>query len=116
MISIKQKHPFAIIILLFSITLSVCANNTDTNPIPPSPTVVVQKTPKPEPSPTIPAQTQEKSTIVYVTRTGTKYHSENCRYLSKSKIPVNLEKARQKYASCSVCKPKQENLRITSSF
>lgn len=42
---------------------------------------------------------------VYITRTGAKYHRSNCRYLKYSKIPVSLEKAKQSYSPCSVCRP-----------
>ena len=42
---------------------------------------------------------------VYVTRTGKKYHSEGCRSLSKSKTPISLEKARQRFTPCSKCNP-----------
>lgn len=41
---------------------------------------------------------------VYITKTGTKYHSSNCRYLSKSKIPISLKDAVAKgFTACSVC-------------
>src|SRR5687767_12011517 len=41
---------------------------------------------------------------VYVTKTGTKYHEETCRYLSKSKISTELKKAKENgYTTCSVC-------------
>lgn len=47
-----------------------------------------------------------EDTIVYITKTGKKYHSENCRYLSKSKIPISLKEAVKKgCAPCSVCGP-----------
>lgn len=47
-----------------------------------------------------------EETIVYITRTGKKYHTEDCRYLSKSKIPITLKEAIQRgYTSCSVCSP-----------
>jgi S1-C subfamily serine protease len=49
--------------------------------------------------------TDTEDTIVYITRTGSKYHRAGCRYLSKSKIPITLKEARQHYAPCSVCKP-----------
>jgi len=52
-----------------------------------------------------PAKTQEQSIIVYVTKTGTKYHSDICRYLSQSKISMDLDEASQKYGPCSVCNP-----------
>lgn len=42
---------------------------------------------------------------VYVTKTGTKYHREECRHLAKSAIPMKLSEARQKFQPCKVCKP-----------
>jgi len=43
---------------------------------------------------------------VYITKTGKKYHSSGCRYLSKSRIPISLTKAKQRgYTACSVCRP-----------
>jgi len=43
---------------------------------------------------------------VYITKTGEKYHLGSCRYLKKSKIPVDIEEAvRRGYTPCSVCKP-----------
>ena len=44
--------------------------------------------------------------IVYTTKTGTKYHREDCGHLSKSKIPISLEQAKQQgLQPCSVCDP-----------
>ena len=42
---------------------------------------------------------------VYVTRTGKKYHRDGCRYLRRSKIPMSLTAAKQRYGPCSVCRP-----------
>ena len=43
---------------------------------------------------------------IFRTNTGKKYHIENCRYLSKSKIPVILSDVEDlKLEPCSVCKP-----------
>jgi len=43
---------------------------------------------------------------VYITNTGKKYHNSGCRYLSKSRIPISLTKAKQRgYTACSVCRP-----------
>ena len=50
---------------------------------------------------------QNISTTVYVTRTGAKYHSDGCRYLSRSKIEISLEDAERSYTPCSVCNPPQ---------
>ena len=52
------------------------------------------------------AQEQELGkTTVFVTKTGSKYHSDGCRYLSRSKIPISLENAVKTYSPCSVCLP-----------
>ena len=46
------------------------------------------------------------ATIVYITKSGTKYHREDCQYLSKSSIETTLEEAQSKgYAPCSKCNP-----------
>lgn len=42
---------------------------------------------------------------VYITETGSKYHSGGCRYLSKSKIPIPLSRAKSAYTPCSRCNP-----------
>lgn len=54
-----------------------------------------------------PAQEKKGQTDggVYLTTTGSKYHCEGCRFLSKSKIPITLEEAKKKYGPCSVCNP-----------
>ena len=53
----------------------------------------------PEPRPDIPDR------IVYITRTGAKYHLSSCRHLKYSKIPISLEKAKQNYEPCLICRP-----------
>lgn len=60
----------------------------------------------PEPASGMP-QEQGKSITVYVTKTGDKYHKENCRYLWNSKIPKPLSDAKTHYTACSVCQPPQ---------
>ena len=46
----------------------------------------------------------ETSQIVYVTRTGSKYHSAGCQYLKKSCIEKDLTDAQnQGYTPCSKC-------------
>jgi len=45
-------------------------------------------------------------TVVYVTKTGDKYHTEKCSSLRSSKIAITLEEAFSKgYEPCKVCKP-----------
>jgi uncharacterized lipoprotein YajG len=48
---------------------------------------------------------ETKDVTVYVTKTGAKYHSAGCRYLSKSCISISLSDARNGYSPCSVCNP-----------
>ena len=51
-------------------------------------------------------QTNSTSKTVYKTSTGKKYHQESCRYLSKSKIALDLNEAKRiGLLPCSVCKP-----------
>lgn len=43
--------------------------------------------------------------IVYITRTGSKYHRGTCRHLSESNIPMDFEEARRELEPCKGCKP-----------
>ena len=49
--------------------------------------------------------TPSKDMSVYVTRTGKKYHSGGCSSLRRSKIPISLAEAKQRYGPCSRCNP-----------
>lgn len=53
------------------------------------------------------AASQDASEItVYVTKTGSKYHRGDCRYLRQSKYAISLQDAvNQGYDACSVCDP-----------
>jgi hypothetical protein len=86
-------------------------NSEETSPdknikdTPPTPTVSPQKAPTATPK-------VEKSSIryagmtVYVTKSGKKFHREDCSSLSKSKIPMLFEDACAKnYTPCEKCKP-----------
>lgn len=43
---------------------------------------------------------------VYITDTGSKYHRDGCRYLSRSKHAISLSNAQAAgYDACSVCRP-----------
>lgn len=49
---------------------------------------------------------QQKETVVYITRTGQKYHRAGCRYLSQSQIKITKSEAiKNRYGACKVCKP-----------
>jgi endonuclease G len=50
--------------------------------------------------------TAEKDTIVYVTNTGERYHTEQCSSVRNSKIEISLEDAvKRGYEPCGRCKP-----------
>jgi hypothetical protein len=49
--------------------------------------------------------TTSRDTVVYVTRTGKKYHREGCRYLSGGASSISLKEARRDYTPCSRCDP-----------
>ena len=52
------------------------------------------------------AEEPQTEKIVYITKTGRKYHRLDCRYLSKSCIPISLTEAKRRgYTPCKVCKP-----------
>lgn len=49
---------------------------------------------------------KNENNIVYITRTGKKYHREGCSYLGGSKIPISLKDACKKsYVPCPGCNP-----------
>lgn len=76
--------------------------NKKASPIKPNaPPAASQTSVKEEPKP---AETKE--IIVYITKTGSKYHRAGCRYLKKSSIPISLKDAKAKgYSPCSACNP-----------
>ncbi|MFA6054051.1 MAG: hypothetical protein WC769_01625 [Thermodesulfovibrionales bacterium] len=43
--------------------------------------------------------------IVYITRSGSKYHKAGCSYLKKSSIPIKLSEVESQYSPCSRCNP-----------
>jgi len=51
------------------------------------------------------SQKVDPNQIVYITRTGTKYHRQGCRFLAKSAIPITLKDASARHQPCSVCAP-----------
>ena len=54
----------------------------------------------------VPAVTKPSGVIVYVTKTGKKYHRQDCQFLSKSKISMGLDEAKKRgFTPCRICKP-----------
>lgn len=53
-----------------------------------------------------PTTETKKSSTVYITKNGEKYHRANCHYLKYSSIPIELDKAIELgYTPCSICLP-----------
>lgn len=53
-----------------------------------------------------PAGQDPATIVVYITRTGKKYHRGTCRYLRQSKIKTTLAEAKENgYLPCKVCDP-----------
>lgn len=79
----------------------------------PIPTLEPTNTPTPEPTATLaptptltPEPTEKVSVTVHITKTGEKYHSSGCQYLSKSDISISLDDAKARgYSACSKCNP-----------
>lgn len=64
--------------------------------------------PRPTPratSPSRPSRPRSRAVTVYVTRSGSRYHRAQCRYVASGAIPLNLTEAARRYAPCSVCRP-----------
>lgn len=50
------------------------------------------------------AQRDRRECVVYITRTGARYHVDGCRYLRQSRIPVPKRVAEEEgYTPCRVC-------------
>jgi len=67
-----------------------------------------KETTAPAPKTVTPKQStsSNENVTVYITKTGAKYHSAGCRYLSRSMIPISLKDAVARgYTPCSVCNP-----------
>lgn len=72
-----------IAILLFSIPIISSINQNKTTP-----------------------KSEASTVMVYITRTGSKYHRNHCSYLRSSKIEISLENAIEEfYSPCSRCNP-----------
>ncbi len=109
--SVPTKTPAPTVALTETPVPTVAPTNTAVPTLAPTETPVPTVAPTNTPVPTLaPAPTQPPisggETIVYITTTGSKYHQDGCRYLSKSKIPVSCADAiAQGYEPCGVCKP-----------
>lgn len=110
-----------LLLVAFLFTFTACASPATVPQSPTSPAQTQQPTAQPKTTPTqVPTitptiPTPTKTNIVYITRTGEKYHSGGCQYLSQSQIPISLEEAVQRgYSPCSVCNPPKISSQIST--
>lgn len=128
----KKVLGYFLLVLVLSSTFVACGSTSSTNPSENKESVstpvplIGEKPSVTTPKPTEPAKTQSQSpsttppvvstsedepdepvgTIVYITKTGEKYHANGCRHLSQSKIEITLDDAKSEgYDPCKVCKP-----------
>lgn len=52
-------------------------------------------------------QQTNEDPVVYITNTGSKYHTSSCRTLKKSKIERHLSEVKGSYEPCGICNPPQ---------
>lgn len=71
----------------------------------PKPTTTPKSTLYPTKAPTPkPVSEDTQNYIVYITRTGKKYHRNGCQYLRQSKIEIDINDAKRRgYTACSRC-------------
>jgi len=80
----------------------------DDDPVDPAESAETPDAAATAPPASAPPASQPGGTVVYVTRSGTKYHLAGCSALRQSSEPVPLDEARRRgYTPCSRCKPPQ---------
>ena len=89
---------FFIITIIFSLSSCESEKSSASNTIHNAPADNAAKSTE-----NISASAAEENITVYVTRTGTKYHTENCTSLRSTKIAISLSKAIASYEPCSIC-------------
>ncbi len=99
----KENYSFVIVVSESEVKPKASAKPTATPALSPTPKPTIA----PSPTPILQKSQDDKSITVYITKTGSKYHTGSCRYLSKSKIPISLSEAEKYYSPCSVCDPPQ---------
>lgn len=114
----KKVLGYFLLVLVLSSTFVACGSTSSTNPsknkeFVSTPLPLISEKPPVKMTPQVvsaPATEPDEpvGTIVYITKTGEKYHANGCRHLSQSKIEVTLDEANSMgYDPCKVCKPPQ---------
>jgi len=108
--ALRSSVVTAVLMLVAAALFAGCGPQEQPAPSSPRASQVAQPSPAPEPTaqaaPAPQPQQEQATETVYVTRTGSKYHRDGCRYLSQSKIPMTKQAAiANGYSACSVCRP-----------
>lgn len=112
----KRKNPWLIgilaVIVLIVIGGIINITNSNTTQVTKTTVLPLANTPDTSDTSDTPTINNTPNTIfsgtdmVYITRTGKKYHRADCGYLSESKIPIERAEAiNNGYTPCSRCKP-----------
>ncbi len=84
-----------------------------TQPEPTTPSPKIEPGPVKEPPATTPTPQQvggdSQDYFVYLTKSGSKYHTKECRYYSSSSRRVKVTDARKLHGACKVCKPDERD-------
>ena len=100
----RQRTIFLLASAAFVLAVVFSAASCQQTPTLPSQEMALVAAPS-APEPTM-SENDLATCYVYITKTGTKYHRANCRYLNRSKKRVTLDWAKSHgYKPCSVCKP-----------
>ena len=92
-----MKKLFFILLIPIALLLAACVPEADAGG------TVLRGTPPPTADISV---YDEREDVVYITKTGSKYHKEDCSFLKKSKIPVSLEQVLgEGKTPCSRCHP-----------
>lgn len=92
-----MKRFYLALLLVFSLLLASCASSDIV-----SAGGVVYRGDSPKP--TNIASYYSKENVVYITKSGKKYHKDGCRFLKSSKIMISLEQAQEDgLTPCSEC-------------
>lgn len=91
---------------------------TDSNPVAPwdwrhNPNAFGKSTLNKSVTKQVPSAENQVDTVVYITKTGSKYHNAGCRYL-KSSVPIKLSEISSGYSPCSVCNPPIFNKNVSN--
>ena len=108
----KRKNPWligilaVIVLIIIGGIINITNSNTQVNKTTTLPLIDTHATSDTSTTNNTTNVSSSGTDIVYITKTGDKYHRADCGYLSQSKIPIERAEAiKNGYTPCSKCKP-----------